>query len=155
MNAFTTIKKALCNTPVMTYFNPNRQTKLIVDGSTKTCLSSILTQLDPETQLHRIVLYDSRSAMPQEQRYSHIEIESAAIESGVIKNHIYLYGLPEFTIITDHKPLVPTYSTFRGEPPPRMLKYNFTIQGYNYTFQYEPGGAANLADYLSRHTNNL
>ena len=109
---FTTIKKTLCNAPVITYFEPNRQTKLIVDGSTVAGLSSILTQLDPETQQHQVVCYDSRSTMLQEQRYSLIEIESAAIEFGVTKNHIYLYGLPEFAIIMDHKPLVPIYSAF-------------------------------------------
>ena len=110
--AFTTTKKELCNAPVMACFNPNRQTKRIVDGSTKTGLFSILTQLDPETQQHQVVHYGSRSAMPQEQKNCQIETKSAAIEFGAIKNHVYLYGFPEFTIILDHKSLVPTYSSF-------------------------------------------
>ena len=75
----------------------------------------------------------------QDQRYSQIEMESAIIEFWVNKNHINLYGLPEFIIITDHK----------------LLKRKLGIQGYNYTIQYEPRGAANSADYLSRHTNNM
>ena len=81
---------------VMPYFDfdPNRKIKLIVDGSTKTGLSSILTQLYPETQQHQFVTYDSRSTTHQAQRYFKIEIESAAIEFGVANNHIYLYGLP-------------------------------------------------------------
>ena len=121
----------------------------------KTGLSSILTQLDPETQQHQVVGYHSRSTTPQEQRYSKIEIENAVIEFGVTKNYICLYWLPEFTIIRDHKPLVSIYSAFQRQPPPRILKHKLRIQGYNYTLQYEQGGAANLADYLSRNTKNM
>jgi len=75
-----------------------RLTKLIVDGSKKTGLGSILTQLDPQSGQYKVIRYDSRPTTPQEQRYSQIEIESAAVELGTTRNHIYLYGLPSFTI---------------------------------------------------------
>lgn len=156
---FITINKELCNAPVMAYFNPNRETKLILDRSTKTGFSGILTQLDPEMQQHQAVYYESRSTKLQEQRYSQIEIESAAIEFGVSNSHIYLCGILEFTIIRDQRPFLRIYSTFRRKPPPRILKYNLRNQGYNFTFQYEPRGAKNLTDYLSRkfgrHTRNM
>ena len=156
---FITINKKLCNAPVMAYFNPNRETKLILDRSTKTGFSSILTQLDPEMQQHQAVYYESRSTKLQEQRYSQIEIESAAIEFGVSNSHIYLCGILEFTIIRDQRPFLRIYSTFRRKPPPRILKCNLRNQGYNFTFQYEPRGAKNLTDYLSRkfgrHTRNM
>jgi len=45
-----------------------------------------------------------------ESRYGQIEIESAAIEFAIKRNHIYLYGLPELTVITDHKLLRPLYN---------------------------------------------
>ena len=151
-DAFNLIRTALSQEPVMTYFDPARKTKVIVDGSKKTGLSSVLTQQDPATGQYKVVRYDSRSTTPQEQRYSQIEIESAAVEFAITKNHIYLYGLPEFTVITDHKPLLPLYSSYRTEPPPRILKHKIKLQGYNFTLQYQPGGAANSADYLSRHT---
>ena len=138
---FITINKELCNAPVMAYFNPNRETKLILDRSTKTGFSSILTQLDPEMQQHQAVYYENRSTKLQEQRYSQIEIESAAIEFGVSNSHIYLCGILEFTIIRDQRPFLRIYSTFRRKPPPRILKYNLRNQGYNFTLQYEPRGA--------------
>lgn len=97
--------------------------------------TTILTQLDQKTQQHQVVRYDSRSKMQQKQRYSYIKIESAVIEFGVTKFHIYLYGLSEFTIITDDKPLVPIYSMFSREPPPRILKQKLRIQGYSGTLQ--------------------
>ena len=87
-NAFNDIKQALCQAPVMAYFDPKRETKLIVDGSKKDGLSSILTQRDPKTKQYQVVRYDSRSTPLQEQRYSQMEIESAAIEFGVKKKTI-------------------------------------------------------------------
>ena len=68
------------------------------DQRSTTSLSSILTRLE-----HQVESYDSRSTMPQDQRYSQIEIESAAIKFGVTNKHIYLYGSPEFTTIMNHK----------------------------------------------------
>lgn len=41
--------------------------------------------------------------------YSQIEIESAY--SGIWSNHIYLSGLPKFTVWTDQKPLILLHKT--------------------------------------------
>ena len=61
---FTTIKNVLFHAPVMAYFNPNRQTKFIVDRSTKTGHFGVLPQLDTEMQQDQVVHYDSRSTTP-------------------------------------------------------------------------------------------
>ena len=63
--------------------------------------------------------------------------------------------MPEFSITTDHKALVPIYFVFQRKPCPRILKLKLRIQHYNYTLQYEPRGAANSASYLLSHTNNM
>ena len=148
--AFDKLRTALRSEPVMAYFDPERKTKVTVDGSKKTGVSSILTQEDPVTKQYQVVRYDSRPTTAPEQRYSQIEIESAAIEFGMLRNHIYLYGLPKFTIATDHKPLLPLYNTYKKDPPARVLKNKLRLQGYNYNLIFEPG-ASNAADYLSRH----
>ena len=76
---FTTIKKALCmECPSYGIFWSQQTKKLIIDGSIKTGLSSILKQLDPRMQQHQV-----------KQRYSQIDIKSTAIKFGVTKNHIY------------------------------------------------------------------
>jgi len=152
-NCFNTIRQSLVTQPVMAYFNPQRKTKLIVDGSKKTGLGSILTQYDPTVGGYRVIRYDSRPTTLHEQRYLQIEIESAAVEFGVTRNHIYLYGLPTFTISTDHKPLIPLYTTYKKDPPVRILKNKLCLQGYNYKMIFEPG-ESNAADYLSRHPEN-
>ena len=166
--AFEHLKKELTNPTVTEYYDPNRDTKLIVDGS-KYGLSSMLTQFDPAAKQHRVIRYDSHSATSTETRYVQSEIESAAVHFAVRKNHIYLYGLPRYTVSTDHKPLVPIYNSYRADIPfriqkplvpiynnyradipLRIRKHKLNLQGYNFTLIYEPG-KDNPTDYASRH----
>ena len=83
------LKKELIDPTVMAYYDPNRDTKLIVDGS-KYGLSSMLTQFDPAAKQHRVIWYDSRSTTSPETRYAQIEIESAAVHFAV-QRYIYRY----------------------------------------------------------------
>ena len=147
--AFEHLKKELVSPTVMAYYDPNRDTKLIVDGS-KYGLSSMLTQFDPTAKQYRVIRYDSRSTTSPETRYAQIEIESAAVHFAVRRNHIYLYGLPHYTVNTDHKPLVPIYNSYRADIPLRIQKHKLNLQGYNFTLIYEPG-KDNPTDYTSRH----
>ena len=66
------------------------------------CLLSLLAQFNPTAKQYHVIRYDSRSTTSPETRYAQIEIESAAVHFSVRKNHIYLYGLPHYTISTDH-----------------------------------------------------
>ena len=95
----------------MSYYDPTRPTELIVDAS-KYELASMLTQLDPKTGQYKVVRYDSRSTTQPESRYAQIELKSAAVKFAIRRNHIYLYGLPEFSVITGHKPLLPLYNSY-------------------------------------------
>ena len=147
--AFETLKEAMASPPVMTYYDPKRPTLLIVDGS-KYGFASMLMQEDPETGEHRVVRYNSRSTTQPESRYAQIEIESAAVEFAIKRNHLYLYGLPKFIVITDHKPLLPLYNTYRAEMPPRIHRHKLNLQGYNFILKHEPG-KDNPTDYMSRH----
>lgn len=65
------------------------------------------------------VAYTSRTLMPTEKHYSQIKREVTAILWGCRHFYIYLYGHP-FTIITDHKLLVPLLRGYHQSPlPPR------------------------------------
>ena len=147
--AFDALKKAMVSPQVMSYYDPTRPTTVIVDAS-KYGLASMLTQLEPETGQHNVVRYDSRSTTPPESRYSQIELESAAVEFAIKRNHIYLYGLPGFTVITDHKPLIPLYNSYRAEMPRRIHKHKLNLQGYTFNLRHQPG-KDNPSDYISRH----
>lgn len=148
--AFQELKQALQLETTLIYFDPNRDTRLYVDGSKKDGVGSILAQKDPETGRYRPVRYDSRALTDPETRYSQIDIESMAIYAGIMKCHIYLYGLKSFEVVTDHQPLLPLYNKFKENMPPRVKHHKIMTQGYNYTVRYEKG-ASNPSDYLSRH----
>ena len=98
------IKTAISTDCTMAYFDPQKQTEVVVDAS-PVGLGAILAQKDCEGNTS-IIAVGSRSLAPVEQRYSQTEREALAITWGVLHFHLYLYG-NKFTVLTDHKPLVP------------------------------------------------
>ena len=66
------MKKSLSADTVMAYFDANRETKVIVDGSKKDGVSGILAQKDPETGQFRVIRYDSRATTAPEKNYAPI-----------------------------------------------------------------------------------
>ena len=148
--AFDTLKKEMTSPQAMSYYDPIRSTQLILDAS-KYGLASMLTELDPETGKHKVVRYDSRATTAPESRYAQIELESAAVEFAIKRNHIYLYGLTDFTVITDHKPLLALYNSYRADMPPRIHRHKLNLQGYNFKLKHE-AGKGNPTVYMSRYT---
>jgi hypothetical protein len=150
-NAFDQIKHALKSDTVMAYFDPERETQVIVDGSKKDGVASILTQKDPGTARFRVIRYDSRATTAPEKNYAPIEVESLSILFALTKKHLYLHGMKEFTVCTDHKPLVPLYSQYRKEMTARVERHKIALQGkYNFRVIWA-AGKDNPADYNSRH----
>ena len=88
---------------------------------------------------------------PQKRTMPHIEVESLSILFALTKNHLYLHGMKEFTVCTDHKPLVLLYTQYRKEMSARVEKHKIALQGkYNFRVIWAPG-KDNPADYNSRH----
>ena len=100
---------------------------------------------------YRPIRYNSRPLKEAETRYSQIEIESLAVNYDITKNYIYLYGLKEFQVVTDHLPLLPLYNKYKQEMPIRVKHHKTMVQGYNFTLIYEKGGDSFPSDYMSRH----
>ncbi|XP_075527628.1 uncharacterized protein LOC142559838 [Dermacentor variabilis] len=64
---------------------------------------------------------------------------------------VYLAGR-EFTVITDHKPLLGLFNTDKRVPEvvsPRMLRWILCLSAYNYSLQYRRGQENSNADALS------
>ena len=110
-------------------------------------LGALLAQVDAKGQT--IVAYASRSLTPTEQRYSQTEREALAITWACLHFHLYVFG-SRFTVLTDHKPLVPIFNKRTSTPPARIEKWLMRLQMYDMTIQYRPG-SDNPADYMSRH----
>jgi hypothetical protein len=145
---FEKLKELLSSDTVLAYFDPELKSCIVVDASS-VGLGAIFTQETREGN-RNVVCYASRTLTPVERRYSQIEREGLAIAWACDKFHLYLYGGPEFDIITDHKPLVPMFNNPRAQLPPRLLRWRLKMQQYKFSVRYNPG-KENPADYMSRH----
>lgn len=146
--AFDEVKQALTTAPVLVLFDPTRETIVSADAS---CygLGAVLMQRQPEGTL-KPVSYISRSLTPTEQRYAQIEKEALAFTWACERFSDYLVGL-EFRIETDHKPLVPLFSTKNlDELPVRVQRFRMRMMRFLFSISHVPGKSLTVADTLSR-----
>ena len=59
-----------------------------------------------------------------------------------------MYGL-QFTVVTDHKPLLKLHSPSCSEPPTRIHRWSLRLQEFDFKSEYERG-LNNIANILSR-----
>ena len=79
-------------------------------------------------------------------RYATIKLECLAIQYAISKCRFYLLGLPNFEIVTDHKPLLGIFEVDN----PRLQQLREKMQAYNFTVKWVPGKLHLIADALSR-----
>lgn len=104
-SAFDEVKKALCSPPVLTQFDPDRETMIQTDASRLNGLGYVLLQKD-RNDIWKLVQCGSRFLTDTESRYAMVELELRAVEWAIRKCKIYLLGLQIFTLVVDHQPLV-------------------------------------------------
>ncbi|XP_062571293.1 uncharacterized protein K02A2.6-like [Saccostrea cucullata] len=140
--SFCKLKDSLCGDTVISYYDPSKAVTVRVDAS-PVGLGAILLQED-----NKVVCYASRALTPVESRYSQTEREALAVTWACEHFDLYLRGLHNFTIITDHKPLETIWK--KPRPPLRIERWGLRLQPYKFTIKYSPG-KDNMADYVSRH----
>ena len=92
----------------------------------------------------------SRALSKTEQRYAQIEKEGLAITWACERFQEYVIGL-EFHVETDHKPLVPLFSTkILDELPPRIQRFKMRLMRFKFSISHVPGKSLTTADALSR-----
>lgn len=92
----------------------------------------------------------SRSLSPTEQRYAQIEKEALAFTWTCDRLSDYLIGI-KFHIQTDHKPLVPLFSTKNfDEIPVRVQRFRLRMMRFEHSISHLPGKLVVIADTLSR-----
>ena len=130
----------------MSYFNPAQETEVIVDTS-PVGLGGLLVQDG------KVISNASQALFDMESRYSQTEREMLAIVWALKHFHFYLYG-SEFTIVTDHKPLL---GIFKSHKPTsvQMDRWKLRLMPYSCRLMYHPRkDVENPADFMSRHPNH-
>ncbi|XP_065192543.1 uncharacterized protein K02A2.6-like [Sycon ciliatum] len=146
--AFCRLKELATTAPCLALFSPDQPVRISADASSYG-LGAVLLQ--PDGSRWRPVAYASRSLSPTEQRYAQIEKECLAIVWACEHFHHYIYGGPQFTVETDHKPLVPLInSADLARSPLRCQRLLMRLMRYNPTAIHVPGKSLVIADTLSR-----
>ncbi|KAI4879198.1 hypothetical protein NFI96_009429 [Prochilodus magdalenae] len=146
--AFCKLKEELSSPKVLAQYSPERETRVAADASSYG-IGAVLTQRQND-DTWKPVTYISRGLSDTEKRYAQIEKEALAVTWACERLVSYLQGL-HFTLLTDHKPLIPLLGT-RGldELPPRILRFRLRLLRFSYDIQHVPGKNLITADTLSR-----
>ncbi len=146
--AFQQAKQMLTTSPILAPFDLNLETVVSADASSYG-VGAVLLQKQKEGDF-KPVAYISRSMTTTEQRYAQIEKEALAFTWACERLHDYLTGL-KFHIQTDHKPLVPLFSTKNLEQLPlRVQRFRLRMMRFYFTISHVPGKDLSTADMLSR-----
>ncbi|XP_062576513.1 uncharacterized protein K02A2.6-like [Saccostrea cucullata] len=141
-NAFSTIKKILSEAPVLSFFDPNKETILQCDASQNGLGACLMQDGHP-------VVYASRALTQTECNYAQIEKELLAVVFGLERFENYTYGR-HVKIESDHKPLEIIQRKSLVMAPRRLQRMLLRLQKFDYEIVYKKGAEMYVADTLSR-----
>lgn len=144
------VKKSLTSTPILSYFDPGKETCLCTDASHQG-LGFILQQ--KTDSIWSLIQAGSRFLSDPDSRYAIIELELQAVAWAITKCNIFLAGPPHFTVVTDHHPLIPILNNHRLDEiqNPRLQRLKTKIMGYTFTATWMKGTLNNAPDALSHN----
>lgn len=145
-NAFEILKEKMATGPVLKIFNPDLNTELHCDASSK-AIAAILMQYHPDTGLHP-VHYMSKKMNEAQSKYSSYELEALAVVEGVKKFHHYLFGI-NFKIITDCQALELTLK--KKDLTAKVARWVMALIPYTYKMEHRAGTGMRHVDALSRN----
>jgi len=141
--SFDHLKELLKSPPVLRFFDPNLPITLSVDSSSHAVGAVLMQESQP-------VAYSSKSLNKAQLGYSQIEKEALAISLAFKKFHEYIWGCPNLTVESDHKPLESIFKKPLHDAPPRLKRIMLEIMPYNAKVVYKRGKELFIADTLSR-----
>ncbi|XP_030596890.1 uncharacterized protein K02A2.6-like isoform X2 [Archocentrus centrarchus] len=141
------LKRTLTTAPVLAFYDSTKGIKVSTDAS-KDGIGAVLLQAEGEHW--KPIAYASRSMTESERRYAQIEKECLGLVFGLERFHSYIYGLPSFTVETDHRPLVSIIKKNLNEMSPRIQRLMMRMLRYDFELVYTPGKHLIIADALSR-----
>jgi transposase InsO family protein len=149
--AFKLLKELFTTAPILTQFDPDRETVLEADSS-GWATGGVLSQYDEENLL-RPCAYFSRKNSPAECNYEIHDKELLAIIRCLQEWESELSSVPRFKIITDHKNL--RYFTTLRRLTERQMRWADILSRFDFTLQYRPGKLGVRPDALSRREQDV
>ena len=148
-SAFVALKQELTTPTLLRLYDPNAQTKTSPDALSYG-LGAVLLQRNDSADSWKPVAYCFRTLTESECHYAQIEKEALATTWAREKFAEYVLG-KRMLIETDHKPLVPLFSTKElDQMPPRVLCFRLRLDRFDFSIHHTPGKTLHLADILSR-----
>ena len=141
--AFTSLQRALSESPVLAPADPSLPFMLDTDAS-GVGVGGVLSQVGPDGE--RVVAYFSRAFNKAERRYCVTRRELLVVVLSIRHLRYYLCGLP-FTVKTDHSALQ-WLMTFK-EPEGQVARWLEELQAYVFKVEHRAGARHTNADALS------
>jgi hypothetical protein len=148
--AFQLLKNIISSDLLLTHYNPDLPIIVAADASEKGLGGVIIHLFEDGTR--KPYYHVSRSLTKAEKNYSQIEKEGLSIIFVVTKFHKFIFGR-EFTLETDHKPLLSIFCSKKGIPvytANRLQRWALTLLNYSFKIKYIKTTEFGYADVLSR-----
>ncbi len=134
--AFRSLKEQLSSRAILAHYDSSLPLRLACDASSYG-VRAVISHVFPDGS-EKPVAYGSHTLTKAEKNYPQIEKEALAI---VLKKfHQYIYSR-NFTLITDHKPLVAILGPRKGLPAlaaARLQHWAVTLSAYSYDVRFRP-----------------
>ena len=149
-SAFKLSKDLLLHSPALVHFDPQLPISVVADSSSYG-LGAVLSHIVDGQE--RPVCFASRTLLPAERNYPQVEREALAIVFALRHFHNYLWGIPKFRVVTDHKPLLGLFTSNKPISPlasGRIQRWALMLQSYSFDLVHRSGVILGTADALSR-----
>ena len=144
--AFDAAKQMLVNATSLAFLHPKAKLAIAVDAS-DFAVGAVLFQT--LYGVHQPLGFFSRKLQPAQAKYSAFDRELLGAYSAVKRFRRFLEGR-NFTIFTDHRPMVTAMTKQTEAQSPRQARHLSFISEFTTDIQYIKGSDNDLADFLSR-----
>lgn len=144
--SFESLKRALCECPVLKIYNQKAETQLYTDAS-KHGFGGILMQRCADDNEFHPVYYMSEKTTRDEEKCESYLLEALAVVKAIKKFHVYLVG-KKFTLITDCDAFKKTMT--KKDINAKVARWVMFIQSYDCIVEHRSNPKMRHVDALSR-----
>lgn len=145
ISAFEKLKETLTSSPILTIYDPKRETELHCDASSHG-FGAILMQKQDDGNFHPISFF-SKTTTGSESKYHSFELETMAVLYALERFRVYLEGI-KFTIVTDCNAL--HMALEKRQVNARIARWTVDFSRYTFETRHRPGISMAHVDALSR-----